>query len=668
VSADASCSRLFDSPRAPIGETLPEAFHGLVALDNVSPVTLRFVPYEECRRIAALAGGPFERAAAFADVCRLNALYMIERAGSGHPGTTLSSLDIVAWLHLEVLGEDDRYFSSKGHDVPGLYAVLAGLGRLDFDLIHRLRRLDGLPGHPDVAATPEVVTSTGSLGMGISKARGFVLADSLLGRSGSVYVLTGDGELQEGQFWESLQPTANRRLGEITVIVDRNQVQSDTWVSQVSDLGDLEAKLRPFGWAVAHCDGHDFGSLAETLDSLRDEERPKLVVAETRKGGGVSFMEPHDLPLTDTALYGYHSGAPTADEYQRAVEEIKTRLDARLERVGAPPVELVEAEPPEHRSAPRERQRLVPTYGEALVEQAAREQRLVALDADLRLDCGLVGFRERYPDRFFECGIAEQDMVSQAGTMALAGLLPVVHSFACFLSTRPNEQIYNNATEGSKVIYVGSLAGLVPGGPGHSHQSVRDISALGAVPGMALIEPFSESEVRAALDWAVHQATGSVYLRLVSVPWALGFEPPAVDELVPGRGTVLRPARDVLFVAAGPVMVAAAWKAADLLAEEGLEAGVVALPWLREVDGAWVADAAGNASIFCLDNHYVVGGQGDAVLAALAADAPEGAARLHKIGVTSVPRSGGNDEVLRVHGLDADGIADQVTRRLGARG
>jgi transketolase len=621
---------------------------------------LRYVPLSELERLRALDAGPVERAAAFADACRLNALYMIERAGSGHPGTTLSSIDIVSWLHLEVLRENDRYFSSKGHDVPGLYAVLTALGRLDFELIHGLRRLGGLPGHPDVAATPEVVTSTGSLGMGISKARGFVLADRMLGRSGRVYVLTGDGELQEGQFWESLQQTANRRLHEITVIVDRNEVQSDTWVAQVSDLGDLEAKLRAFGWAVARCDGHDLRALAGTLDSIEGEERPKIVIAETRKGGGVSFMEPHELPRTDTALYPYHSGAPTPEEYELAVGEIKGRLDVRLDRLGAAPVELVEAAPPEHRSAPRTRQRLVPTYGEALVEQAGREPRLVALDADLRLDCGLIEFRERYPERFFECGIAEQDMVSQAGAMALAGLLPVVHSFACFLSTRPNEQIYNNATEGSKIIYVGSLAGIVPGGPGHSHQSVRDISALGAMPGMALVEPFSEDEVRAALDWAVGRASGSVYLRLVSVPWALGFEPPRIEELVPGRGTVLRAGDDALFVAAGPVMVEGAWHAADLLAEEGLEVGVVALPWLRDVDGTWVAEVAGGAPIFCLDNHYVVGGQGEAVLAAVAADAPEAAGQVRLVGVTSVPKSGGNNEVLHAHGLDAEGIAAQV--------
>jgi transketolase len=625
-------------------------------------VQLVYVPKSELDRIRPLD------TAAFADACRLNALYMIERAGSGHPGTTFSSLDIVSWLHLEVMREGDRYFSSKGHDAPGLYAVLSALGRLDFELIHRLRRLDGLPGHPDVAHTPEVVTSTGSLGMGVSKARGFVLADRLLGKSGRVFVLTGDGELQEGQFWESLQPTANCGLHEITVIVDRNEVQSDTWVSEVSDLGDLTVKAAAFGWAVAECDGHDLADLRATLARLEGEQRPKLIVAHTRKGAGVSFMEPAGrLERADTALYGYHSGAPSAEEYERAVAEIRARLDERLATVGATPVELVTADEPEHVSAGGgARQQLVPAYGRALLDAAAREPRLVALDADLRYDCGLVDFRLQYPERFFECGIAEQDMVSQAGAMALAGLLPVVHSFACFLSTRPNEQIYNNATERTKIVYVGSLAGIVPGGPGHSHQSVRDISALGAVPGMALLEPATEHEVRAVVDWAIDQAAGPVYIRLVSVRWALPFEPSPVAELVVGQGTVLRTGHDGLFVGAGPVMLGGAWHAADLLAEEGLEFGVVSLPWLRDVDGAWLADVADGAPIFTLDNHYLAGGQGDAVLAALAADAPDAAAQVHKIGVEDVPQSGENNETLARHGLDGDGIAARVRAALAA--
>src|SRR3954463_13399656 len=252
-------------------------------------MTLRYIPKAELDRIRTLDGDRQERAAAFADACRLNVLYMVQLVGSGHLGTTFSSLDIVSWLHLEVLREGDRYFSSKGHDAPGLYALLAALGRMDFELVHQLRRLGGLPGHPDVAATPEVVTSTGSLGMGISKARGFVLADRLAGRSGRVFVLTGDGELQEGQFWESLQPTANRGLGEITVIVDHNKLQSDTWVSHVSDLGDLVLKVGSFGWAFLRCSGHDLHEFSEPLDDLleTEQERPKLIVADTVKGCGV---------------------------------------------------------------------------------------------------------------------------------------------------------------------------------------------------------------------------------------------------------------------------------------------------------------------------------------------------------------------------------------------
>src|SRR6185503_9677966 len=168
-----------------------------------------------------------------------------------------------------------------------------------------------------------------------------------------------------------------------------------------------------------------------------------------------------------------------------------------------------------------------------------RDPRIVALDADLVLDTGLIPFADRFPDRFVECGIAEQDMVSQAGGLALAGMLPVVHSFACFLSTRPNEQIYTNATERGKIVYVGSLAGLLPGGPGHSHQSVRDISALAAVPNLVMAEPAVEAEVHALLDY------------------------PAGQRVQPGRGWVVRDGRDLVVVGYGPWLLSNAWHAAD---------------------------------------------------------------------------------------------------------
>lgn len=629
-------------------------------------MSLSFVPYAELERIRGLDADSAERAAAFADACRINVLHMVQVAGSGHLGSSFSCIDMLAWLHLEVLGEGDRYYSSKGHDAPALYAVLIGLGVLPFEKLDGLRRLGGLPGHPDVLTTPQVHTNTGSLGMGISKARGFLQADRLAGRAGRVFVLTGDGELQEGQFWESLQPAVNAGAGAITAIVDHNKVQSDTWVEAVSDLGDLEAKLRAFGWAVGRCDGNDIAAFAAALRELDERagaDQPRILIADTLKGAGVTFMEPGDLPPGDEGLYAFHSGAPSPEVHERAVAEVRERLDARMARLGEQPVALEAraAAAPAAAPASSRVQRIVPAYGRALLEIAERDERVVALDADLRLDTGLVDFRSRLPERFFECGIAEQDMVSAAGAMALSGLVPVCHSFACFLSTRPNEQIFNNATEGTKVIYAGSLAGLVPGGPGHSHQSVRDISALAAMPGMALAEPSTEREAELLIAWAVEQATGPVYLRLGSVPWELPFDPPEPEQVVPGRGELVREGEDAVIVTTGPVMLAQAWLAAELLAAEGTGCGVVALPWLNDVDGGWLAGITGDAAVVCLDNHWVVGGQGDALRAALPGR------EVTVAGIDRVPDCGTNDEVLRSHGLDGASVAERVRRGVEGR-
>jgi transketolase len=629
--------------------------------------TLWFVPADELQRARSLRVPPAQRAAIFAALCRINTLYMIMRAGSGHLGTSFSSLDILSWLFLEELerpgeserGDGDIFFSSKGHDAPAKYAVLIGLGLLEFDLIHRLRRLEGLPGHPDVS-TPHMHTNTGSLGMGISKARGMALARRRLGQRGRIFVLTGDGELQEGQFWESLQPTANRGLEEITVIIDHNKIQSDIWVEQVSSLGDLEARLRASGWYVARCDGHDMAALGRTLAELRDVTgRPKIILADTVKGKGVPFMEGTALQPGER-LYRYHSGAPTPEEYASAAEHLIARANALLGAVGAPPVHL-EATSCPPRPALDGAQRLIPAYARALVEQAERNSRIVALDADLALDTGLLPFEERFPDRFIECGIAEQDMVSQAGAMALRGLLPICHSFACFMPPRANEQIYNNTTELTKVIYVGSLAGLLPGGPGHSHQSVRDIAILAANPGMALIEPSCEDEVGLALDYLVNQHQGSGYLRLVSIPCHVPYRLPPGYRLAYGRGVALTEGGDAVLFSYGPVMLAQAVQAAALLAAQGIGLKVVNLPWLNAVDRDWLREmVAGYAYVFTLDNHYITGGQGERVLAELARLSLPGIRGVRSFGVTEIPRCGQNDEVLRAHRLDAESLAEAM--------
>jgi transketolase len=617
----------------------------------------------------ALRAAPLDaaaRAGVLADLCRINTLYMIMRAGSGHIGSSFSSTDLITWLWTEELTDpnsgaagSDTYFSSKGHDAPAFYSLLIALEKLDFALVHTLRQLHGLPGHPDVS-TPFIATNTGSLGMGISKAYGMARANRYTGRGGRVFVMTGDGELQEGQIWESLQPVANEKLAEIIVIVDHNKLQSDSLVSAVSDLGPIEDKFRTFGWEVRRGDGHDPAVVRDALAHFATvTDRPKVFIADTIKGKGVSFME--GLACGDQT-YHFHAGAPSLKDYLAATEELLGRVNERLRSLVQPQVALDRAPLPV-RVTPVKPEKIVLAYGDELLAMARTRPDIVVLDADLLTDCGIEAFREALPERFIECGIAEQHMVSAAGGLALNGMLPVVHSFACFLSTRANEHIYNNATERRKIIYTATLAGLVPGGPGHSHQSVRDISAIGAVPGLVAFEPCSEREARLAIRWAVEANPASTYLRFVNVPLDLPYSLPADYALEVGRGVALRPGADVAIVGYGPLLLTQAWRAADELAQHGIRASVIDLPWLNRIDDDWVArELAACPVIVTLDNHYLEFGQGVMIAAALARTRTS--AEVIPIGLTEIPACGSNADVLAYHGLDGPSIARTVLARV----
>lgn len=595
----------------------------------------------------------------FAQLARYNALYMVSCAGSGHLGSSFSSLDIVSWLYLNVLQENDRYFSSKGHDAPGLYSVHTALGIIPFDKIHELRRMGGLPGHPDVS-TPGACTNTGSLGMGVSKAKGFLFADSVCGVSDSqVYVLTGDGELQEGHFWESLVSAANDKEQRLTVIVDHNKIQSDTYVSDVSDLGNLEAKFTAFGWDVVRIDGHDYDALEEVLSSQRSNRKPLAVIADTIKGCGVSFME-HTAMSSDQVFYKYHSGAPSVEEYKRACSELYAEID---KLASGNSIDI--SNPVDRNITPltisQNCERMIPAYSEEILSLAKENPKLVALDADLILDTGLIPFKEQYPERFVECGIAEQDMVSQAGTMALAGAVPIVHSFACFLTTRASEQIYNNCSQYSKVVYVGSLAGVLPGGPGHSHQAVRDITGMLAMPGLTVLEPANAAQVRKALRWAVNDNDGSTYIRLTSIPYELDSSIAENEDFIPGRGAKVREGNDIAIICFGPIMSHQAMQAADILSEKGVNGSVIVTPWVNKIDIAWLEGVIKNTSmVVMLENQYVESGAGGHYIATMAISGLLADKKVMSMGLEELPACGRNEEVLEYHGLNASKIASAI--------
>ena len=607
-----------------------------------------------------------------ADMCRLNALVAVKRAGSGHLGSSFSALDIVVhllWRELNVaqVGWDDPerdiFFSSKGHDVPGLYAALHALGVIPSERLLRLRRLGGLDGHPDLGI-PGIEANSGSLGMGLSKGRGMAWGKQFLGRGGRVVVMTGDGELQEGQNWEAFAAAVHQRVGNLWAIVDRNTLQSDKPTEEILALGDLAAKLRAFGWHVETCDGHDHDALASAFASMRaaSPDAPKVLVAETIKGRGVSFMEHPAALRDDGGTYRWHAGAPDDDAFARAFDELVERIRGRLPDLRLEDVSSLEGHEgePESRAGVRKvtQEYVAAAYGDEVLALVRARPDVVVLDADLASDCRVRGVELDEPARFVEVGIAEQDMVSMAAGLAGQGLLPIVNSFASFLASRANEQIYNQASEGTKVVYALHYAGLIPAGPGKSHQSLRDVSLLAALPNMTIVQPANSAETRCLLRWAVDEAVENVALRL-----AIGPSPRKIDlpdvAVVPGRGTVAREGTDALLFAYGPVMLHEA-----LLAAESLErrVQVVNMPWLNVVEQDWLLELTDSFDeLFVLEDHAPVGALGDSLRRVL-----EGRT-ITVFGVEGWPACGTPQEALHFHRLDGASLADRIELALRER-
>lgn len=272
-----------------------------------------------------------------ANAMRADVVSMIARAGSGHPGGSLSCVDILAALYLggimDIDAADpswegrDLFFLSKGHAAPALYAAFHRLGWVDDDDIASLRTLGAkLQGHPDSNACPGVEVCSGSLGQGLPVAVGAAWAlkrkaTKEAAPERSVYALVGDGELQEGSNWEALMLGAHHRLDNLTLIVDKNRLELDTAVDSECTLGDLAQKLEAFGWCVFEVDGHDIESLLGTLRSARRvrDARPRAVIAHTVKGKGVSFMEDN---------VGWHGGAPNAVQTEQALSELAAQREA----------------------------------------------------------------------------------------------------------------------------------------------------------------------------------------------------------------------------------------------------------------------------------------------------------------------------------------------------
>lgn len=257
--------------------------------------------------------------------CRGLILKMLEKAQSGHPGGSLSAIDLITALFFHEMQMDpnnaawedrDRFVLSKGHGVPALYAVLSQRGIIPETELSTLRRINSrLQGHPDRAVLPFVEASTGSLGQGLSIAQGIALALKLQKKSSRVFCLMGDGETQEGQIWETAMSAPKYKLNNLIAVLDNNNGQIDGHVTEVMDLEPIADKWRSFNWVVHKINGHSFSEIISALEKARVEKnRPTLILAKTIKGKGVSFMEDK---------IGWHGVAPNAEELKKALDELK---------------------------------------------------------------------------------------------------------------------------------------------------------------------------------------------------------------------------------------------------------------------------------------------------------------------------------------------------------
>jgi transketolase len=272
----------------------------------------------------------------YATVLRMHCVRMLAVAKSGHLDSSLSAADIVAALYYRVLRHDpknpkwperDRFVLSKGHAAPIQYAALAEHGYFPPQDLMGLRQIGShLQGHPDMTRTPGIEVSTGSLGQGLSMSVGICLALRLdgLADAAHVFCMLSDGDCQEGETWEGAAAAAHYKLPNITAILDYNHLQTDGTTEEVMDVGDARAKFESFGWDAVEIDGHDMGQITEALERSRTLDRPAAIVAQTKKGRGVSFMEDR---------FGFHGKPPTEEQEREAWDELEATLKEQTRKL-----------------------------------------------------------------------------------------------------------------------------------------------------------------------------------------------------------------------------------------------------------------------------------------------------------------------------------------------
>jgi transketolase len=600
---------------------------------------------------------------------RLSSLQMTTMAGSGHPTSCLSAADIVATLFFYGMHFDpdhfdnpnnDRFILSKGHAAPVLYAVWKELGKVSEQELMTYRDIhSNLEGHPTLRFK-YAEAATGSLGMGLSIGAGMALVAKMDKRSARTYVLMGDSELTEGSIWEATEIAAQYKLDNLIGIVDCNRLGQSTETIHAWHVQRYADKFEAFGWKAIVVDGHDVHHLMGAVDKAREvEDRPVMIIAKTVKGYGLKDVENKQ---------GFHGKAFSKEELNTELAELAKRFPQAAAYKNE--YAFVPQLPPSQAAAAQECnvEMVEPhykigesiatrkAYGQALAALGPRCKMVVSLDAEVKNSTFAEIFAEKYPERFFQCYIAEQNMVSMGVGMERRGKIPFISTFGAFFS-RAHDQIRMAAIGNAALRLVGSHAGVSIGQDGPSQMALEDIALMRGIPGSVVLYPSDGVSTYRLVSQMAQYNDGITYLRTTRMDTPVRYE--LHEEFSIGGCKVLAESeKDQVCIVAAGVTLVEAMKAYEQLSKEGIAIAVIDLYSIKPLDHDTLLRVGTQAKkrIITVEDHYREGGLGEAVLYALR----NTGITIQCLAVTQLPRSGKPEELLAMMGIDAAGIIRAV--------
>ncbi len=587
-------------------------------------------------------------------------------AGSGHPTSSLSAVELMTvlmfdnYFHYDFDNPEyifnDRLIFSKGHASPLYFSLFHVAGKLSYEELMTLRKFtSNIEGHP----TPRfkyVDVATGSLGQGLSAGLGMALGIKLqeklhkthLKREPNVWVLLGDSEIAEGQVWEAMEVASHYKVNNLIGILDVNRLGQRGETMLGWDIDTYEDRIRSFGWnTILVEDGNSLEDVQVAFKTVKDQflqsEKPTMIIAKTKKGAGISLLADKD---------NWHGKPLPKDKLQEALDEIGT-VDTKMTAEVLIPEQIelkkltVDINPKitiTEKMATRE------AYGEALKEITMNPY-VVVLDAETSNSTFAEKVKEVAPDRFFEMYIAEQNMVSVALGMSKVGLIPFASTFAAFLS-RAYDQIRMAQYSDPNVKLVGSHAGVSIGVDGSSQMALEDIAMMRAIlEGIVLYPSDAYSTISLVKQIATHK--GLSYLRLTREKTALLYD--KNDTFSIGGSKVVKSSdKDSAVIIAAGITLHEGLKAYEELHAQGIEVAVIDAYSVKPLDEETIRSYAQKTKhVIVVEDHYPIGGLGDAVMTSL--KGLEGI-KFDHLAVSKIPRSGEPQELLHYEEIDAQAI------------